>query len=95
MATMRACLAAFAGATIAGAPFALAGEQSAQTLQRCVSLLPSGKVYTLQLNATIDTRSNKPEFHGNVTMDDGTQIDRSRDAASERFGKCVANVIGS
>jgi hypothetical protein len=94
MVTTRACLAVVAGAVIASAPVALAGESSPPTLQGCVSLLPSGKVYTLRLSATIDTRTDHPEFTGNVTMDDGTQLDRSQDAASERFGKCVADVIG-
>src|SRR4051812_49106631 len=95
MSVRRISLTAGVGALLVGVPLALAQPEIPKTLTACAALLPAGKVYTVQMQGTIDTRTGTPMFHGKLSVDDGTQVDRSQDDGSVAFSRCVVRTVGA
>ena len=93
MTRSRISLAMLVGAIVLVAPFAAATEQTPKTFQQCGALLPAGKVYNFRMSGTIDMTSGTPALHGQLTVDDGTQVDRTKEQASQAFMKCVAPLV--
>lgn len=93
MITARSSLLILVGAVVAVAPFAVATEQTPKTIQQCGALLPAGKVYNFRMSGTIDMTSGTPALHGQLTVDDGTQVDRTKEQASQAFMRCIALLV--
>ena len=87
-------LAALIAAFVASSPLALATESVPRTLQECAAMLPPGKLYNFQMSGTIDLTSGAPEIHANMQVDDGTQVDRTKEFDNRPFGQCVARFVG-
>jgi hypothetical protein len=81
------------GTVLVVAPLAVATEQTPKTFQQCGALLPPGKVYNFHMSGTIDMTNGTPLLHGELMVDDGTQIDRSHDQASAAFTKCISVLV--
>ena len=94
MLRLRVPLAVPIGAVFACTPFALATEQAPKMLQQCAAMLPAGKVYNFQMTGTIEMTGGAPEVRGNMAVDDGTQIDRTREYDGQLFAKCIAAFLG-
>jgi len=93
MITARKSVLILVGAAVVIAPFAVAKEPTAKTIQQCGALLPAGKVYNFRMSGTIDMTSGTPALHGQLTVDDGTQVDRTKEQASEAFIRCIAPLV--
>jgi hypothetical protein len=70
---------------------AVASQNTRATLQQCASLLPAGKVYTFEVSGNVDTTGKAPKLSGEMSVSDGTQVDRSHENAA--FGQCVAKLL--
>jgi hypothetical protein len=81
------------GAVLVAEPLAIATEQAPRTFQQCGALLPAGKVYSFHMSGTIDMTNGTPLLHGELMVDDGSQIDRSQDQASAAFTKCISALV--
>ena len=78
---------------LVAAPLAIATEQTPKTFQQCGALLPPGKVYNFHISGTIDMTNGTPLLHGELTVDDGTQLDRSQEQASAAFTRCISVLV--
>jgi len=81
------------GAVLIAAPLAIATEQAPKTFQQCGALLPPGKVYNFHISGTIDMTNGTPLLHGELMVDDGTQIDRRQEQPSAAFSKCISALV--
>jgi len=80
-----------AGLAVALLSTALASQDKRTTLEQCASLLPRGKIYTFELTGSVDTKGAKPRLSGEMTVSDGTQVDRQAESAA--FGQCIAKLM--
>jgi hypothetical protein len=81
------------GVVLVVAPLAIATEQTPKTFQQCGALLPPGKVYNFHMSGTIDMTSGTPSLHGELMVDDGTQMDRTREQETVAFATCIAALV--
>lgn len=80
--------AATAGALVATAT---ASQPAASTIEQCAALLPKGKTYRFTIAGSVDTTGALPVLSGEMSVNDGTEADRS--AETESFGQCMARLI--
>lgn len=78
---------AAAGILIAAGATAIASQDAPRTMEQCATLLPQGKLYTLEIIGSLDVTGAAPQFSGEMTVSDGTEVDRSEETAA--FGQCV------
>jgi hypothetical protein len=79
------------GVIVAMATAALASPPVPATIEQCAQLLPKGKVYTFEIKGRVDTTGTSPELSGEMSVSDGTEVDRSEETAA--FGQCMAGLI--
>lgn len=79
------------GILIATAASAIADHQGPRTLEQCATLLPTGKVYSFEIVGDIDATGETPTLSGEMSVSDGTEVDRSEETAA--FGQCLAALI--
>ena len=80
-----------AGLAVAALSTALASQDKRGTFEQCASLLPRGKVYTFEVTGSVDTKGTKPRLSGEMTVSDGTNVDRQAESAA--FGQCIAKLM--
>ncbi len=91
MRTMIAMAIAATGITVAIISAAVASQSGPSTIERCAALLPQGKNYTFELTGSVDTTGSAPKLSGQMSVSDGTQVDRTTESAA--FGMCIAKLI--
>ena len=80
-----------AGLAVAILSTAFASQGNRATLEQCASLLPRGKIYTFEVTGSVDTKGATPKLSGEMTVSDGTTVDRQAESAA--FGQCIAKLI--
>jgi hypothetical protein len=70
---------------------ALASQGNRTTIEQCASLLPRGKIYTFEVTGSVDTKGAAPKLSGEMTVSDGTTVDRRNESAA--FGQCIGKLI--
>ena len=78
-------------AAVAIASTGFASSDRRVTIEQCASLLPAGKVYTFEVTGTVDTKGAAPKLSGEMSVSDGTTVDRRNESAA--FGQCIARLI--
>ncbi|TXK60483.1 hypothetical protein [Alkalisalibacterium limincola] len=82
---------AAAGIVAATVATAIASQESPRTLEQCAALLPAGKVYSFEIIGSIDATGSAPALSGEMSVSDGTEVDRSEETAA--FGQCVVGIL--
>lgn len=91
MRTLIAIAIAATGIAVAIISTAVASQPGASTIEQCAGLLPHGKTYTFEVSGSVDTTGSAPELSGEMSVSDGTQVDRTAESAA--FGECIAKLI--
>jgi hypothetical protein len=91
MRTLIATAIAATGIAVAIISTAIASQPGPSTLKGCTALLPQGKTYTFEITGSVDTTGSEPKLFGEMTVSDGTEIDRT--AESAEFSQCIAKII--
>lgn len=90
---MRAmpCLFVVASILVTGTAWATQPAEGPRTLEQCAALLPSGQVYSFEITGSIDASGDAPVLSGQMSVSDGTELDRSEETAA--FQQCLAALI--
>ncbi|TDK22996.1 hypothetical protein E2F46_12655 [Luteimonas aestuarii] len=75
----------------AAAATSVASQPAPATFEQCAMLLPQGKIYTFEITGSVDTTAQAATLSGELSVSDGTQVDRSDESAA--FGQCVARLL--
>lgn len=75
----------------AAATTTFASQAPQSTFEQCAALLPPGKVYTFEITGSVDATGPAPRLSGEMSVSDGTDVDRSDESAA--FGQCVAGLL--
>ncbi len=79
------------GIVVAVISTAIASQPGPSTIEQCAGLLPQGKAYTFEVTGNIDTTGSAPKLSGEMSVSDGTEVDRTAESAA--FGQCIAKLI--
>lgn len=79
------------GILVAAVATAIASQDGPRTIEQCAALLPQGKVYSFEISGTIDATGSTPTLTGEMSVSDGTEVDRSQEVGA--FSQCLVRVI--
>lgn len=82
---------AVTGILIATVATAIASQDGPRTIEQCAALLPQGKVYSFEIIGSIDATGSTPTLSGEMSVSDGTEVDRSEETAA--FSQCLVTVL--
>lgn len=68
-----------------------ATRPAASTIEQCATFLPQGKTYAFEISGTVDTKGATPALSGEMSVTDGTAVDRTAETAE--FAQCMAKLI--
>jgi hypothetical protein len=91
MRTLIAIAIAATGIAVAIISTAVASQPVPSTIEQCAGLLPQGKNYKFEVTGSVDTTGSAPKLSGEMSVSDGTQVDRTAESAA--FGECIARLI--
>lgn len=84
-------LVSLAGVIVVGTTWAAQPAEGPRSLEQCAALLPSGQVYSFEITGSIDATGDAPVLSGQMSVSDGTELDRSEETAE--FQQCLAALI--